>query len=207
MFKADLDLLARVQSTHGCPSPVVDVGGLERPTIADYTKTIEAMKNGVVTQEEAIKAQHARYLQIHRPMSFLDEAYAIENPEVGGLLIEQLASKYDGDHAPLIGTAVVLSVFEHVQDPWTATEDLYSAMSRGGLVVASVPWMFPEHHGPKDYWRFSPDGLRELFSDVTRWTILECDWLLRIGADEGVLDIRTMRPQAIEAAYIVARAT
>lgn len=223
MFKADIDLLARVAAQYApLASPIVDVGGLENPTVADYQKTIEAMNaipwpfdrpmaensSGYSERQRVVQAaQLARITRPSRPLAFLGD-YVIENPEAGGLPLERLCERYDDTigHMPLIGTAVLLSVLEHVGRPWMAVDDLHAAMKPGGLVVVSVPWAFPTHHGPKDCFRYSPDGLRGLFSDAAHWEILECDWHLRIPSDAGVFDLHTGRPQAIEACFLIARA-
>lgn len=211
MFQADIDVLKRVAEKYGpLASPIVDIGGLENPTVADYQKTIDAMwPPGTDGQDpfNVREAQLARITRPLRPLAFLGE-YVIENPEAGGLAIEGLAQKYDGTvgHQPLIGTALLLSVLEHVERPWLAIDDLHAVMAVGGLVFVSVPWAFPTHHGPKDCFRYSPDGLRGLFADVAQWEILECDWHLRIPSDAGVLELQTGRPQAVEACYLVAKA-
>ena len=203
MFADDLRLLAELNAKYGpFPRPIVDVGGLERPCIADYQVTIDAMKTVDRSDPKAVAdAQMARYQDIHRPLSFLDPDYLIENPETGGLTVEALHYRYEHAKGTGIGTAVLLSVLEHVANPFRAVDMLEQAMELGGLAIVSVPWIFPHHPSPRDLWRFSPDALRELFSD---WEVLACDWRLMVGADEGVLNMRDGRPQAIESAYIVA---
>ena len=221
MFAADIEMLRRVAEEYGpLASPIVDIGGLENPTVADYQKTIDAMDKAgwsragwsdarldELFRQEVGAAQMARITRPLKPLAFLGE-YVIENPEADGLPIERLAEKYDGTvgHQPLIGTAILLSVLEHVERPWLAIDDLHAVMAVGGLVVVSVPWAFPTHHGPKDCFRYSPDGLRGLFADVAQWEVLECDWHIRIPSDAGVLCLLTGRPQGIEACYLVARA-
>lgn len=204
MFADDIRLLAELNEKYGpFPRPIVDVGGLERPCIADYQVTIDAMKTVDHTDPKAVAdAQMARYQDIHRPLSFLDPDYIIENPETGGVSVETLAVRYPFG----IGTAVLLSVLEHVQNPFYAVERLWKATRFGGLVIVSVPWMFPYHPSPRDLWRFSPDALRTLFEECDGWDVLACDWRLKVGADEGVLNLRDGRPQAIESAFIIARA-
>lgn len=53
-------------------------------------------------------------------------------------------------------------VLEHVRDPWLAVSTLESLCRPGGHVVMSTPFMLRLHFAPSDYWRFAPDGLREL---------------------------------------------
>jgi len=209
MFADDLKLIREVVAKYGpLPRPVVDVGGLEEPTIADYDVTIAAMQRlrganmDEIGREAILDAQMARYQRIRRPLAEFDPLYAIENPETGGTPIEKLWGKYD--HA--IGTAVVLSTLEHVRNPFHAIDNLWYAMSGGGLAIVSTPWIFPHHHGPEDNFRFSPTGLAHLFAGTLPWEVLESDWRLRIPADAGVLCTRTGKPQAVESSYLVARA-
>lgn len=209
MFADDIDLVRElVAKFDGGKETIVDAGGLERPCIADYQITIDAMAKvfrgyyvGDERQAMIAKAQESRYQNITRPLSFLGD-YAIENPETGGKAIEDLHVKYD--HS--VGTMVCLSTLEHVADPFKAVRRLRMAMRPGGLCIVSVPFQFPHHPSPVDHWRFSPTGLEQLFDVDTRFEVLACDWRLRIPASAGVLDIRTGQPQAIETAYLCARA-
>jgi SAM-dependent methyltransferase len=58
-------------------------------------------------------------------------------------------------------------VLEHVPDPWLATEHLRELCAPGGHVIVSTPFLIRIHeerilHDMKDYWRFTPRGLRVL---------------------------------------------
>ena len=61
--------------------------------------------------------------------------------------------------------AVCLSILEHIQNPQVAIKELYRVLKPGGVIWVQVPFHFPYHESPKDYWRVSPDGLREWMSD------------------------------------------
>lgn len=218
MFADDRALVREMAAKYGpLKGPLVDVGGLARPCVADYQITIAAMaalgerqrRGETIAPAEVVAAQRARYLDIENPLGFLGDV-VIENPETGGLPIAKLANRYNREHGDGIGTAILLSVLEHVADPFGEMVNLWDAMAPGGLVIVSVPFMFPEHHGPKDYFRFTPDGLRSVFENCDcgagLFDVLETGWRLRIGADAGVLNLRTGRPHAIESCYLVARA-
>ncbi len=80
-------------------------------------------------------------------------------------------------------------------------------MKPGGLVIVSVPFTFPYHaECGQDCWRFTPTGLRKLFANGERWSILETDWRLDIPAEAGVIDVNTGRAVSIKSCYLVARA-
>jgi SAM-dependent methyltransferase len=57
-------------------------------------------------------------------------------------------------------------VLEHVPDPWLAAEHLRELAKPGGHVVVSTPFLIRIHelpeYGLRDYWRFTPRGLRTL---------------------------------------------
>ena len=232
MFWDDVQLVSEMVAKYSARPPYVEAGGIEFPTIAAYEKTIEAMAklrwlqthepDGRVKYAECIdelsehdvrEAQMCRYLRIHRPLEAACPGYLLEDPATGGLPLERLSEKYDPARGTGIGTAILLSVLEHVDDPFAAIDALREAMVLGGLVIVSVPFQFPEHAGGgQDCWRFTPTALRHVFSPARGsehppvWSICETDWRLRIDAGQGVLDIHTGKPQAIESCFLVARA-
>jgi SAM-dependent methyltransferase len=57
-------------------------------------------------------------------------------------------------------------VIEHVIDPWAAARNLRGLCAPGGHVVVSTPFLIRIHelplYGMRDYWRFTPRGLRTL---------------------------------------------
>ena len=59
---------------------------------------------------------------------------------------------------------VVISaaVFEHVLNPFLATEEVSRSMKPGGLFFITVPNCFPIHEFPNDYWRFTIESLTYL---------------------------------------------
>lgn len=65
---------------------------------------------------------------------------------------------------PEVDVVFCEQVLEHVPDPVRAVKNLYALLRPGGLLVVSVPFMVRIHNEPGDYWRFSPQGLRELLS-------------------------------------------
>jgi SAM-dependent methyltransferase len=57
-------------------------------------------------------------------------------------------------------------VLEHVPDPWAAAANLRELTVPGGRVIVSTPFLIKVHEVPimalRDYWRFTPRGLRTL---------------------------------------------
>ena len=61
-------------------------------------------------------------------------------------------------------------VLEHVVDPWTAAANLRELTVPGGHVIVSTPFLIKVHELPmfamRDYWRFTPRGLRVLLESA-----------------------------------------
>ncbi len=61
-------------------------------------------------------------------------------------------------------------VMEHLEDPKVAIAEIYRVLKPGGKILVSVPFLFPIHDSPNDFWRFTKYGLKVLFKD---WDIIE----------------------------------
>jgi SAM-dependent methyltransferase len=61
-------------------------------------------------------------------------------------------------------------VLEHVLNPWTAAANLRDLCVAGGHVIVTTPFLIKVHELPmydlRDYWRFTPRGLRTLLEQV-----------------------------------------
>lgn len=64
------------------------------------------------------------------------------------------------------GTIFCLSVLEHVRQPFRMAENLTQLLRPGGHLCVGVPFAFKYHGYPSDYWRFTAEGVRQLFPDV-----------------------------------------
>ncbi|OGV57778.1 MAG: hypothetical protein A2X45_19770 [Lentisphaerae bacterium GWF2_50_93] len=76
----------------------------------------------------------------------------------------------DGQFLPFEDGSVdgvfIMLVLEHVPDPFAITNEIKRVLKKGGFVVATVPFMQVLHENPKDYFRFTPDGIRRLFDGL-----------------------------------------
>ena len=54
------------------------------------------------------------------------------------------------------------AVLEHVSDPQRVMQEIERVLARGGYVHLVTPFCHPFHEYPKDYRRFTLDGLKEL---------------------------------------------
>lgn len=61
------------------------------------------------------------------------------------------------------------ALLEHVDKPFQAINEMYRVLSKGGELALYVPWIYPYHSAPHDYFRYTQDGIRSLtdrFSEV-----------------------------------------
>lgn len=62
------------------------------------------------------------------------------------------------------GTIFCLSVLEHCSQPFIMAENMSKLLLPGGKICISVPFAYQFHAYPSDYWRFSHEGVKILFS-------------------------------------------
>lgn len=63
-----------------------------------------------------------------------------------------------------VDVVVCTEVLEHTGNPFTAMQTLADLVKPGGLLVASTPFVWPDHHTDDypDYWRFTRQGWQQL---------------------------------------------
>gem|GEM_PF-1228865 len=62
-------------------------------------------------------------------------------------------------------SAIVLpQVLEHTARPWVVVSELQRVIKPGGAILVEVPFSYPYHSMPYDFFRFTPTALRFLFS-------------------------------------------
>jgi SAM-dependent methyltransferase len=76
----------------------------------------------------------------------------------------------DIHHIPCKSNAVdavlCIAVLEHIENPFTAIEELYRILKPGGYCFVYVPFIYNYHSAGslyRDYWRFSADAIEMLF--------------------------------------------
>jgi hypothetical protein len=57
-----------------------------------------------------------------------------------------------------------LAVFEHFAMPWVVAAEINKVLKIGGLTFHSTHFAFPLHERPWDFWRYTDQSLRILFS-------------------------------------------
>lgn len=59
-----------------------------------------------------------------------------------------------------------VSVFEHISKPWKAARQIARLLKPGGICYTAAPFSYFYHGAPADYWRFTPDALQLIFSEL-----------------------------------------
>ena len=65
------------------------------------------------------------------------------------------------------------SVLEHLALPWVFAIEINRVLERGGLTFHHTHFAWPQHEQPWDFWRFTDEGLKVLFSKATGFEVLE----------------------------------
>lgn len=186
MFWDDIRLVTEQVEKYGLRGKFVDIGGLENSGVADYDLTI------------ATGDQMARYVDLNqRPFDHIDKKYMVINPAKGDPIIEELPYSYNN----AFGTAVCLNVIEHVRNPFRVFSALYQVMQQNSLLIIETVFSFPYHPSPLDYWRYTPECLKDL-SLSAGFKVLEYGWRMTITADKGILNTQNNEPQEIRSVYI-----
>lgn len=83
---------------------------------------------------------------------------ALDRPGTPGVDVEGTAEALPFPDASF-DAAVSMQVLEHVEDPARCLAEMARVVRPGGVVVFTVPGVWPAHEVPRDYWRFTRYGL------------------------------------------------
>ncbi|MDO8141246.1 MAG: class I SAM-dependent methyltransferase [Candidatus Brocadiales bacterium] len=100
---------------------------------------------------------------------------------VGIDLVQSLHGKHAVDiyasahHLPFkkdtFDTVLCLEVLEHVERPLEVLKEIYAVLKKGGVLILSVPQNYWLHNDPRDFYRFTQQGLIELAKEQAGFTI------------------------------------
>jgi SAM-dependent methyltransferase len=90
-----------------------------------------------------------------------DQIVAVDVAPAPGLDVLCLASPLPF-RDDIFDTIVCTSVLEHVDDAERAMAEMVRVLRPGGTVLMTVPFLYPTHEAPYDYWRTTHHGLRSL---------------------------------------------
>lgn len=69
-------------------------------------------------------------------------------------------------HMGMFAHVECLSVLEHARRPWEVAQYIERSMDVGSTMFLSVPFVWRVHNFPGDLWRFTDQGVRELFPQI-----------------------------------------
>jgi SAM-dependent methyltransferase len=72
------------------------------------------------------------------------------------------------------GTILCLETLEHVERPWKAAAEMARVLTPGGWALVVMPFAFPIHEYPGDFWRATPSGLKLLLGDFDQVAVGGC---------------------------------
>jgi SAM-dependent methyltransferase len=70
-----------------------------------------------------------------------------------------------------VGLVLNLESLEHINHPQKAIDEIHRVLRPNGLLILTTVMHFKIHRCPKDYWRFTPDGIELL---LKQFKILDC---------------------------------
>ncbi len=82
---------------------------------------------------------------------------------------------------------ICMDLLEHTSNPFLVAKNIKASLKKDGILFVTAPFVWELHYYPKDYWRFTPQGMEELFDDMA----IEVIGLVRDKAeDESVPRLR-----------------
>lgn len=93
-----------------------------------------------------------------------------------GIGVDLVADVHELDRVVGPASAAIVysgSVLEHVAAPWLVARACAAVLVPGGYALHHVPWAWPTHAAPNDFWRMSPEGLRRLFTPELGFAVIE----------------------------------
>ncbi|WP_192350948.1 methyltransferase domain-containing protein [Algoriphagus sp. Y33] len=63
-------------------------------------------------------------------------------------------------------SAMATEVLEHCPDPSITLREIYRILKKSSPLILTVPFIWPTHEAPYDFYRYTPFGLRHLLTKV-----------------------------------------
>ena len=95
----------------------------------------------------------------------------LQGQSYGGVpATERTDLTWDGITIPLandsIDTAIATEVLEHCPEPAVTLSEIYRVLRPGGTFFFTVPFLWPLHDSPCDFWRYTPYSLESLLKNA-----------------------------------------
>lgn len=102
--------------------------------------------------DEYVGLDHEGSVHDHSVVDVWGTAYEIPEPD----------ASYD--------SVLCTTVLEHLEDPAAALREALRVLRPGGYALYTTPFFWHLHEAPRDFFRYSPFGLRHLF-ETTGWEV------------------------------------
>lgn len=113
---------------------------------------------GTQPYKKIISKYVSTYISVDHPQ--ISKMYPTENKPDLLASAEKIPFK-DGS----FDTVLLLQVIEHLKKPEIALIETYRILKKNGIVIISVPFMYPLHDEPNDYFRFTHYALKQLLKN------------------------------------------
>lgn len=81
--------------------------------------------------------------------------------------ITEADSDFIKNHSEYYSTVICMEVLTHVRNPFNASQSIVTLLKSGGTAILSECYVRKISKMPVDLWRFTYDGTKELFSQLT----------------------------------------
>jgi len=72
-------------------------------------------------------------------------------------------------------TVISTQVLEHVENPWLMIKEINRVLKENGICILTAPFLQPYHPDPRDFFRYTKEGLIFLFKDQG-FRVIESDY-------------------------------
>lgn len=86
---------------------------------------------------------------------------------------------------------ICMDLLEHTTDPFLVAKNIKNSLKKGAYLFVTVPFMWEVHLYPGDYWRFTTQGLAQLFIDM------ELHYVYMVEDDQPGADFKRYRTVGI----------
>ena len=127
-------------------------------------KAIEVGGGPIVVVDD--KPQDNPLLSLSPQVTFLDEGFITRYGKPPHILADFMSWSEISHLAGSFDLVYSFQTMEHVNNPFLFVRHLVAITKPGGAIFLTTVFSFAYHPSPSDYWRFSPQGLQELFKQA-----------------------------------------
>jgi hypothetical protein len=168
MTLISLKLLAHFLNKYPLKGRVADYGGTEAIG-AEIVKRMLSLNNVSIVQvkrgpHDPVSPIGVNLVVNGTPKKKLNNEYIVLDYDNGVDLMKPVkGKKFDG--------GICMDLLEHTENPFIIAKNITDSLNKGAVLFVTVPWVWELHYYPKDYWRFAPQGLEQLFPKMKAVTI------------------------------------